>query len=344
MERIYSGMVCAVLAATLAPTADAGTLRVMTIGDSITWGFSYEGPDGVLGTADDQIGSNGGWRSPLSDMLNSDPHLNTVYEFVGTKGDNNPNTVFNEVGRTSQFDGYDGPGNTTALHEGYSGWVIDRTPHAPASLTDGRDGILENLVSHGGSIDPGSADVVMISIGINDILRGTLNTPTATGADAVDRLANLIAEVQSVAGDALIMVSNLLPVEQFKNPFSKTANPTDSWNQLIAEFNDALLARYFGGSWLDDAYGTQAYATSTMFDNVMLLNVASVFNPADPNNYLYNHNNDFLHPTANGYNAMAEFYHGRFIAHSAHAPAPTAVAGVLLLAGLLVKRRRSLAA
>ncbi len=318
-------------------------VRIMAIGDSITWGFSYEGPDQDLSTVgDNDMKSNGGWRSPFFDAINSNPNFVESFTAVGVKGDNNPSTVPNEVGRAEHPDGFDVPGrNHVLLHEGYSGWVIDRSPYAPGDLTNGRDGITDNLSSNGGAINPANADIIMLMIGVNDVSRNTLAAgvgPNGAYLSAAARLNNLILEIKDINPAAIVLVSNLLPVQKDR--------PTNL-NPGIDSFNTDLLS-FFGGVFGDDELDSGVVANHNTLSSTYLLNVNQFFLPpdrSDPSNFLYDHNNDYLHPTPDGYAYLASFYEDRLLGLEINV-IPSPATGVMVLAGLLglLVRRRSAAA
>ncbi|MEM6392445.1 MAG: GDSL-type esterase/lipase family protein [Planctomycetota bacterium] len=341
--------------------ADAEPIDVMAIGDSITWGFVRD-----LTQPSPPSTQLGGWRLPLGLSLGigdptdydglsqygtgllptgKDPRFAATFQFVGNKGDNNPSTVLDETGRVSQPAGGDdfgdgGSNNTDFLHEGYSGWVIDEVPYGPGDLTDGRQGVLENLVSNGGAIDPGSADVVMLSIGVNDLLRRSNNNlPGYTPDDDVDRLNNLIREIQADAPDATIIVSNILP-------FAGSPFTFDATNTEVDAFNDDLLARYFGGAF--DSNGLAAY-DDLLIDDVFLLDVNTLFTDAIPtggditdliSTFVGSAGADNLHPTLEGYAALGDIYADAFVNLGIGIPEPSSGLLVVLGAGLAAARRR----
>lgn len=348
-EREKIGLLLAAACALGASSAvSADDLSVMAIGDSLTWGFSYEGPDGVLGNADDGGGaswfaSNGGWRSPLNAQLNSNATLDTTYNFIGTKGDDVATTVFNEASgvvddRGDAFmagngyadgDGFDGPGSAAALHEGYGGWVTQD--------------IRDNISSDGstGPIQPGSADVVMIMVGVNDVL-GLDLFPSGTYANTseiVDDLALLIDEIVAIAPDATILVSNVLPVVTNSRPFLGLDDPTDQTNDYIDDLNDELLLDEFGNAWLDDSEGTDVYAEHDTYDNVFLLNANSVIDPSAGAGDIYTIHSDYIHLTPQGYGDLANFYEDRFVGLNI-VPEPSSAALLAVLGGMAMVRRR----
>ncbi|MEM6392446.1 MAG: SGNH/GDSL hydrolase family protein [Planctomycetota bacterium] len=327
-----------------APTADAETIDIMAIGDSITWGFQRE--NGTVITA-------GGWRVPLAGNLASDGRFVSDFGYIGVKGDSNLSTVPEETGRIngppSGDDSGDGLGNNTDfLHEGYSGWAIDETPFNPGELSDGRQGVFENLASQGGAIDPSNADVVMIALGANDVLRERVdagvrsdNTPYVSAAE---RLNNLIEQIKLDSPNATILVSNVLPVVQDRDPFNSGIDPTDSYNTLADSMNDELLDDFFGG-----AFDADSLAAHSVLDDVFLLDTNSLFLPdrTDPDGYITTVSNDFLHPTGDGYLALANIYTEAFADLGIGTTAiPEPATALLLLSGtgLIVGRRRRRAA
>lgn len=320
----------------------------MAIGDSLTWGFSFEGPDGILGNADDGGGSNwfasnGGWRSPLNTQINSNPSLGHIYNFIGTKGDDNGSTVFNEDSgivddRGDGFmagngyadgDGFDGPGSAAALHEGYGGWDIQ----------DIRDSISSDGST--GPIQPGQADVIMLMVGVNNIYGFTHggSSSYASTSEMIDDLALLIDEIVALSPDATILVSNLLPIVTNAEPFTSTADPTDQMNIDISAFNDELLLDEFGNTWLDDSEGTDVYAEHNTYDNVFLLDAHSAIDPAAGAGDIYTIHSDNIHLTPGGYGNLADFYEDRFVGLNV-VPSPSSSAVMAILGGMAMLRRR----
>ncbi|MEM6552986.1 MAG: GDSL-type esterase/lipase family protein [Planctomycetota bacterium] len=332
--------------------AAAEQIDIMAIGDSITWGFQYDTGSVV---------TQGGWRVPLAGNLASDGRFLQDFGYVGVKGDNNTSTVGTETGRVSGppvgDDFGDGIANTTDfLHEGYSGWAIDTTPYfvdgtssdSDENLLDGRNGVFENLASQGGAIDPSTADVVMIALGANDVFRQRVEAGTrsdnASYLSAAERLNALIEQIKLDSPDATILVSNVLPVVQDRDPFSANIDPNDTYNTNADLLNDDLLDSFFGG-----AFDSDNLAAHSVLDDVFLLDTNSAFLPdrTDPDDYLNTFNNDFLHPTVDGYAALASIYTEAFADLGIGTTAiPEPATALLLIAGtgLIVGRRRRRAA
>ncbi len=337
-------------AALSAPVTLAAQINVMTIGDSITWGLRAGASNNSL--------SNGGWRVPLNSQLNALPGGNT-FNFIGIKGDGNATTVSGEKGGVNQNgDRFDGPGNATALHEGYSGWVIDAQPYVDEGFYNSddffnpdndRSGIAQHVLTASnptGTIDPGNlngnfsgpADVIMLAIGINDVVGYTgYSSPYSVEADPiaamVSNLGNLITTIATEFPQATLLVSNLLPVD--KGLGSGTLSET---NDAINMFNQLLLSQYFGDDLLDDSNGMDVYGIHDLLDNVFLLNVHSAIPTSPVGTALA----DGIHPNDNGYGLIADFYAARFEAGAFPIPEPgTAVLMVLGGAMVLGRRRRA---
>jgi len=344
-----------------APAALAAQIDVMAIGDSITWGFRS-------GASGDQL-SNGGWRVPLNtqlDALGSD-----TYNFIGVKGDDNHATVTGEKSGDSQRlgepyngDGPDGIGSNTALHHGYSGWVIDAQPYFDSgayvdnnsdlvSDSNNRSGITQHLTATNpttGTIDPSTADVVMLSIGINDVIEYTsfTNSPYSSINDMVVNLGSLIDTIAgAVPTNTTVLVSNLLPLAG--DPFGSTNSNTIGGEAGVEEFNSLLFDQFFGDNdgdfdetFLSDSLGDEVYASHSSLSNVFLLNAFS--SVLDENGDVISSAfvGDNVHPTDSGYRLIAEFYAERFEAGAFPVPEPgTAVLMVLGGALLLGRRRRA---
>ncbi|MEM6552987.1 MAG: SGNH/GDSL hydrolase family protein [Planctomycetota bacterium] len=333
--------------------ANAEPITVMAIGDSITWGFDYDpassGDPGMVETGDSAT-SFGGWRVPLTNNLANDPRFVQPFVNVGIKGDNSTPgtpTVAGEAGRTSGppvFDDFgDGISNTTDfLHEGYSGWRIDRSTFGGGPGPDGRDGIFENLVSQGGAINPGAAEVIILSIGVNDLIADSSSSGITGHVNSLDALIDEIKNFNG-ADDATIIVSNLLPFNDGTTPFDSSTTNAD-----VDAFNAELLNTHFdtmldiGGNALFDANDLAMHNT---YSDVFLLDVNTLFTAAIPDledsTFFINAvNNDDLHPTQDGYNALADIYTETFVNLAIGIPEPSSGLLVALGAGLAAARRR----
>lgn len=351
-RRLATATLLTAAASALPFQAHAEQIDIMAIGDSITWGFQYDNGNVV---------TQGGWRVPLAGNLASDSRFLRDFGYLGVKGDNNTSTVGTETGRVNGppagDDFGDGISNTTDfLHEGYSGWAIDTTPYfvngnssdSNENLFDGRNGVFENLASQGGAIDPSGADVVMIALGANDVFRERVEAGTRSDnsayLSAAARLNALIEQIKLDSPDATILVSNVLPVVQDRDPFSGGIDPNDTYNTNADLLNDDLLDDFFGG-----AFDSDNLAAHSVLDDVFLLDTNSAFLPdrTDPNGHLNTFNNDFLHPTADGYTALAGIYTEAFADLGIGTTAiPEPATALLLLsgAGLILGHRRRRAA
>lgn len=322
-HRLAATAVC--LAASAAFSAQAADVDVMTIGDSLTFGFL---PGNV---------SDGGWRVPLNDGLNSNLLLGgTTYNFIGTKGDGNPNTVVNEEGA----DSFDGVGGNTALHEGYGGWVINDSNRSALHIANNpnRHAIGDYLTSNGGAIAPQNADVVMLMIGINDVLGLSYpgDTPHATVDPMVATLGALISDITALAPDATLLVSTLLPV---RDGATINGEATSIVNDRIDSFNDQLLEDFFGNTWLSDSQGTDVYAEHDTLSNVFLLDANSAIDAAFATGDFILGSIDDTHLSASGYGNLADWYEDRFVGLNI-VPSPSSAAVLAVLGGLAMCRRR----
>jgi len=330
-----------VLALGLAVGAYADTLNVMQIGDSITWGFN-----GTTATS--------GWRGGLETNLAGLGSPNT-FNFIGLKGDGNASTVAGEKGGDGQTDDNFGP-----LHEGHSGWVIDAlglasssksysdpsgTNTDPDSVFFGSGGASSGIANHlrtstntGGTIDPGNlnghysapADVVMLAIGTNDVVgfTGFSGSPYNSVSEMIPVLRNLIDSIiGALPANSKLLVSNLTPLNG--DPYGADSN-AQLGNDDINLFNSLLLAE-FGGPFNSDSYVAHA-----SLSNVFLLDANSAL--TDPPNDLYSDN---LHPNAQGYGKLADFYTDSFVSLGlTTVPEPTSAAVLAVIGGLAMCRRR----
>ena len=327
-HRLIASAAC--LAVSVSFGAQAANVDVMTIGDSLTYGFLPGG------------GSDGGWRVPLNDGLNSNLLLGgTTYNFIGTKGDGNPNTVFNEEG----VDSFDGVGGNTALHEGYGGWVINDSNRSAQHIIDHptRHAIGDYLTTNGGAIAPQNADVVMLMVGINDVLGLTYGgTPHATVDPMVATLGALINDITALAPDATLLVSTLLPV---RDGATINGEATATVNARIDSFNEQLLEDFFADTWFSDSQssGADVYAKHSSHSNVFLLDANSAIDAAFATGDFVSGSNDDVHLSASGYGNLADWYEDRFVGLNI-VPTPSSAVVLAVMGGLAMCRRRRAAA
>lgn len=333
IRRLASLTAC--LTTCVAMSAQAAEVDVMMIGDSLTYGFSRVDSNGNSVSPQ----SNGGWRVPLDNGLNSNPLLTSnTYNFIGNRGDNNANTGGNGEANLEP-DGFDGFGETAvAFHEGYGGWVIDNANRTAGHISrlPGRSDIKGNLTSAGGAIAPQNADVVMLMIGTNDItgMFFTDSSVHTTVDPIVASLGALIDDIVALAPDATLLVSTLLPAREGQS-YGNMGGTTDQFNAQVDLFNEKLRADFFG-EWLDDSLGTDVYAEHSTYSNVLLLDANSAI---DPGASAGDVSSDDLHLTEPGYAKVGQFYEDRFVALNI-VPSPSSAAVFAVLGGLAMCRRR----
>lgn len=123
--------------------AAADKIKIMPLGDSITYGMADEG----------------GYRKFLWQMLQEKGY--TDIDFVGPEG--KENATFTYKGKQVSYDDN---------HAGYSGYtIVDR----PGGFFGKQNGILETMQS-GDYITKYAPDIILLQIGTNDINNGALNS------------------------------------------------------------------------------------------------------------------------------------------------------------------------
>lgn len=352
-----------------ATVTHAATLDVMAIGNSITWGYDGSSISNNTSTPPQTNGidtnppTTGGWRIGLQTNLNN-LHAPNSFNFIGLKGDGVIDSYTSgELSGDSQTDDSVGPN-----HEGYSGWVIDALGGSgnviysdvdidttsngvfygndsfPSDGTADRSGIANHLRTSSntaGTIDPGNlngnfsgpADVVMLSIGINDVIAFTGTDPAfqvspySSIADMVPFLGGLIDDIANVVPSSTkVLVSNLTPLGG--DLFHISGSGTNA-NSNINTFNAKLLSDYFAGT-----FDLDGIAEHISLSNVFLLDANSALD--DLTNDLLSDN---VHPTAQGYGKLADFYADSFVALGLTIPEPVTASLVLLGGGLVLMRR-----
>ena len=146
------GTVCVLAATTIAsnvlPTAGTKisaaekTIKIMPLGDSITYGMADEG----------------GYRKYLSYLLNQNGYSNV--DLVGPEGKDS--ATFNYNGQNVTYDDN---------HAGYSGYTIT---NLPGGWFGQLNGILETM-QNGDYITKYSPDIILLQIGTNDVSNGHLD-------------------------------------------------------------------------------------------------------------------------------------------------------------------------
>jgi lysophospholipase L1-like esterase len=276
LTRLGTIAAAAALAAaglTAAPQAGAaGPLRVYPLGDSITYGNTY------------QANTPGGYRGPLDALLTA---TNVPHEFVGAVADNST-PVLDAEGQ--------------AHHDGHPGYRIDQDA---ADL----DGDAHAYYDAGGSWLTGTPfrapifpDVAVIHLGTNDIgQRWDAGTTYPTGDGLVNygdatqratfvahmtaRLQGLVDKIRTLRPDCRIVLSNVIPIG-----LTTTDVVTPEYATAIAGLVSTERA---AGARIVLADVWSAFATATPAGNVMVPGLMSA---------------DSVHPTPAGYAAMAAVY------------------------------------
>lgn len=138
----FSAIIAPVLPLTASRTQAAGsTIKIMPLGDSITYGMADEG----------------GYRKYLSYFLTQDGLTNV--DLVGPEGKDS--ATFNYNGKSVTYDDN---------HAGYSGYTIT---DLPGGWFGKLNGILETM-QNGDYITKYSPDIILLQIGTNDVSNGHL--------------------------------------------------------------------------------------------------------------------------------------------------------------------------
>lgn len=247
-------------AATL-PNTD---ISVYAMGNSLTYGFTGSNVGGRT--------NDSGWRKTLYANL-LEAGLNSV-DMLGTQNDSDSSgeggvaTVMVN-GSPVAFDGD---------HDGHSGWRIDATAETSVPSGGGLDdrtgssnqGLFEAVDSGVFDANLSAADILMLSIGINDVRRGIvdafggpLDGNQAGHASSAARLNNLIIEIMDGGHGftGTMLVSNITPVATGVDPFGGYEAMQGPGSFTSDEVNDAIdlvnaeFATFFDGSGNHLVYG-----------------------------------------------------------------------------------------
>jgi len=184
----------------LSTSANAQTVSIMPLGDSLTWG--WDGNESDLDTID-----TGGYRDPLYTQLTGQ---GITVNYVGAANGNASPTLV-DAGQTA--------------NNGYNGYTIDQIDgnlagSEPESDADNMGGYW--LAGGGGTgRGPETADIILLQIGANDITTGVdpafTGTPgtesdTQFAADAAARLENLINDIIHYEPNAMLLVDGTTPL------------------------------------------------------------------------------------------------------------------------------------
>jgi len=205
--------------AVLGVRADNPLIRIMPLGDSITWGYDQSDPVTYPGVTQTQ----GGYRVKLYDKLVAAGYN---VAFCGSQTGNNPS---------------DAPA-AAQRHEGYCGYTISRTFYAAYDPTSQYGGVLEQIpvsfktaenphviLLHLGSNVGSMGNVAAISAGLG--MNGA-ETLTRYGLRDLSRLLDALSEKQP---GAEIIVTTLLDRDHLRNG-------TDTAQPGVVAFNAGLPA------------------------------------------------------------------------------------------------------
>ena len=160
-----------------APCPATGDCKVLALGDSITWGINY----------------GGGYRIKLFTHTTTDGKNIT---FVGyDTGNNADSTALGKLGSASS--------KWVNKHEGHSGWTVQQID----DIVTGKSTTTNDGVNYTGKkvVADFGPHIVLLHIGTNDMY----------GSDpggAPTRLGTLLDHIIAAAPDALLVVSNIIPL------------------------------------------------------------------------------------------------------------------------------------
>lgn len=205
------------------------TLRVMPLGDSITFGYTT-----------DKAPNPGGYRYYLAQMLEK---ADIDVDFVGTEAR--------------------GPADMADRdHQGMPGWTIRRLAADPVSCHDAwdpdelvgkyKDGLAYHYRDFVSQVDS-PPDIVLLMIGTNDISKITDSVPTLH-----TRYAALLDTIEAVTPQAHVIASNILPITlRFDSTRCRFGNLNDSVKVVNMRLTETFAAAQAKGIdvTLVDMYG-----------------------------------------------------------------------------------------
>jgi lysophospholipase L1-like esterase len=219
MITLRSAYVLIATAIVLTGSCSRGTtLRIMPLGDSITFGFTTN-----------KARNPGGYRYYLENMLEE---TGAKVDFVGTKSRGSADMKDRD-------------------HQGMPGWTIRRLAADPVSCHDAwdpdelvgpyKDGIADHYRGFVSRIDS-PPDIVLLMIGTNDIIKVTDSVPTLH-----TRYTALLDTISTVSPEAHIVAANLLPITlRFDSTRCGFGNLNDSVkvvNRRLAETFETAKAK-----------------------------------------------------------------------------------------------------
>ncbi len=264
-----------------------GPLRVLALGDSITYGLYYNS-----GMPGNQSFPNG-YRGRLQDLLQADPDFTNHFEFIGTLTDNAAGSTFDPAYAPMQAPRYDGN------HQGHSGFTTARNyTGTPGSTGNLRDVVINNYTA--ATFNP---DIVLLHVGVNDVGQGDLTLANITQLADDHRL--LIQTIFSLQPGAEVYLSTIM----WNNP----NNP--NYAKLLA-FNDLLRTREL-------PYWQSQGKPVRLVDMFAALESTGYNRETNPH-YDSAGGGDALHPNDTGYAAMAAAWYAALVQPAAvPAPAPS---------------------
>ncbi len=129
---------------------EARPLRILPLGDSITYGLYFGEPNG-------QTAFPYGYRGVLQNLLQQDLRFTGNFEFIGNQNSTNAASTFNPAFGLDQTLRYDGS------HQGHPSFTTARTyGNSPGNLVD--------VLATGYTSATFHPDIVLLHVGINDII------------------------------------------------------------------------------------------------------------------------------------------------------------------------------
>jgi lysophospholipase L1-like esterase len=185
---------------------DPGAIRILPLGDSITYGLSF-------GAANGQTAFPCGYRGPLQNLLQADTDFTNNFDVIGSllSTDTNAQGAFDKSKPTADLLRYDGN------HQGHSGYTTARTyGTSPGNLL-----AVLNSTYTAQTFNP---DIVLLHVGINDII-----AQSATAAELQTDYRSLVARIYELKPNVELYVSTLM-----------TNHPNHGQYPQILAFNQAL--------------------------------------------------------------------------------------------------------